>query len=376
MKTLSLIVLTVFSTLSFAQNTTSSTSNTYPPSGKVPTPKPEWLELIKGANITNAPVLKSNGDNGPSTSGEDKYCDWAKSGCTGSSIYDCPKGQWGLTFDDGPSTFSPILYDFLKTTNQKATLFMIGANAAQFPDLVKRAYQEGHEIAIHTWSHPYLTTLTNEQVVAELKWTEQVIKDIIGVSPRLFRPPYGDIDNRVRDIGTALGFESVIWDHDTNDWMLAEHAPGFKQEYIDGNFSQWVAEASTSQTGGLSLEHDIQKVTIDIAIKNLPALQKAYKVVTVGQCAGVASYKESNATAPVNTTLTNTTIATNASAVASSTQIALTSVVTPSPSAGNNVAAANASASPKANVAASSASTVTISSVLVLLSAISTLYFA
>jgi hypothetical protein len=54
---------------------------------------------------------------------------------------------------------------------------------------------------------------------------------------------------------------------------LAEHAPGFKQEYIDGNFSQWIAEASTSQTGGLSLEHDIQKATIDIAIKNLPALQ-------------------------------------------------------------------------------------------------------
>lgn len=210
MKTLSLIVLTVFSTLSFAQNTTSSTSGTYPPSGKVPTPKPEWLELIKGANITNAPVLKSNGDNGPSTSGEDKYCDWAKSGCTGSSIYDCPKGQWGLTFDDGPSTFSPILYDFLKTTNQKATLFMIGANAAQFPDLVKRAYQEGHEIAIHTWSHPYLTTLTNEQVVAELKWTEQVIKDIIGVSPRLFRPVREAICRCIRNSNSFFFFISLM----------------------------------------------------------------------------------------------------------------------------------------------------------------------
>lgn len=144
----------------------------------------------------------------------------------GSSIGDCPKGQWGLTYDDGPSDVSPQLYDFLKTTNQKATLFMIGSNVRKYPATVKRAFDEGHEIAIHTWTHSYMTTLSNEQIVAELKWTELAIKEVTGVSPRLFRPvsffflllllqfpniyyffkPYGDIDDRVRDIGTALGF--------------------------------------------------------------------------------------------------------------------------------------------------------------------------
>jgi peptidoglycan/xylan/chitin deacetylase (PgdA/CDA1 family) len=274
----------------------------YPADGAIPSPKPEWLDLIKNANITNAPVLKSQGSNGPSTSGQDLYCDWAKSGCMGTSIGDCPKGMWGLTYDDGPSEVSPTLYDFLKTTNQKATLFMIGANVIKYPQTVKRAFDEGHEIAIHTWTHDYMTTLSNERIVAELKWTELAIKEITGRSPRLFRPPYGDIDNRVRDIGTALGFTSVIWDHDTNDWMLGENAPGFQAEWIDGNFTQWIAEASTATTGGLSLEHDIQKSTVDAAIKNLPALQKAYKVVTVGQCAGIPSYKESNSTLPLNTT--------------------------------------------------------------------------
>ncbi|KAG1145932.1 hypothetical protein G6F37_004268 [Rhizopus arrhizus] len=357
MKSISFIVFGVFSTLALAQNTT------YPVSGKVPTPKAEWLDLIKNATITPAPVLKSNGNDGPSTSGEDKYCDWAKSGCTGSSLYDCPKGQWGLTFDDGPSTFSPSLYDFLKQTNQKATLFMIGANVVQHPEIVKRAYDEGHEIAIHTWSHPYLTTLTNEQVVAELKWTELAIKEIIGVSPRLFRPPYGDIDNRVRDIGTALGFTSVIWDHDTNDWMLAENAAGFKSEFIDGNFTEWVKEANTSSTGGLSLEHDITQVTINVAIKNLPALQKAYEVVTVGQCSGVSSYKESNTTVSVNTT----TAANVTTASSTTISISVTPVATPLAS---NVAAADGSLSPNKAAASttSSASTVTSSHVLLLLS--------
>ncbi|CAO3632361.1 unnamed protein product [Mucor hiemalis] len=220
-------IATILSLISVIQAQTTSNSTTsgqsteaYPAGGAKPVPKPEWLELIKNANITNAPVLKSNGANGPSTSGADNYCDWAKSGCMGSSIGDCPKGQWGLTFDDGPSDVSPILYDFLKTTNQKATLFMIGANVIKYPATVKRAYDEGHELAIHTWTHSYMTTLSNEQIVAELKWTELAIKEITGASPRLFRPPYGDIDNRVRDIGTALGFTSVIWDHDTNDWMV------------------------------------------------------------------------------------------------------------------------------------------------------------
>ncbi|KAI8373822.1 hypothetical protein BD560DRAFT_88903 [Blakeslea trispora] len=256
-----------------AQNTTATAKESYPADGSKPVPKPEWLELIKNANITKAPVLKSNGDNGPSTSGPDNFCDWAKSGCLGTSIGACPKGMWGLTFDDGPSDVSPILYDFLKSTNQKATLFMIGSNVIKYPQTVKRAFDEGHEIAIHTWTHSYMTILSNEQIVAELKWTELAIKEIIGVSPRLFRPPYGDIDNRVRDIGTALGFTSVIWNHDTNDWMLAEKAPGFEASYIDGNFTEWVNEAKTASTGGLSLEHDILKPTVDAAIKNLPSLQ-------------------------------------------------------------------------------------------------------
>ncbi|OBZ82634.1 Chitin deacetylase [Choanephora cucurbitarum] len=321
-----------------AQNTTATTKESYPADGSKPVPKPEWLELIKNANITNAPVLKSQGSDGPSTSGPDNYCDWAKSGCVGTSIAACPKGMWGLTFDDGPSNVSPVLYDFLKTTNQKATLFMIGSNVIKYPQTVKRAYDEGHEIAIHTWTHSYMTTLTNEQIVAELKWTELAIKEIIGVSPRLFRPPYGDIDNRVRDIGTALGFTSVIWNHDTNDWMLAENYPGFKASYIDGNFTEWINEAKTASSGGLSLEHDILKPTVDAAIKNLPNLQKAYNVVTVGQCAGVSSYKESNATAPVNAT--SSAVSSAVSSAASTSSAALVS------SSSTAVAAAVTSAAP------------------------------
>jgi peptidoglycan/xylan/chitin deacetylase (PgdA/CDA1 family) len=52
----------------------------------------------------------------------------------------------------------------------------------------------GHQIVIHTWSHPELTTLSNEQVIAELGWSRKIIKDVLGVTPTMTRPPYGDIE--------------------------------------------------------------------------------------------------------------------------------------------------------------------------------------
>src|SRR5690554_4112907 len=101
---------------------------------------------------------------------------------------------------DGPSPDSPRLYDNLLAHNQTATLFIVGSRAISFPETLKRAYNEGHQIAIHTWSHPAMTSMSNEQIVAELKWTEKAIFDVIGVTPLYWRPPFGDVDNRVRDI--------------------------------------------------------------------------------------------------------------------------------------------------------------------------------
>ncbi|KAL1935420.1 hypothetical protein VTP01DRAFT_4560 [Rhizomucor pusillus] len=302
---------------------------TYPQAGSVPTPKQEWMALLSNANITDAPVVKSSGENGPQQNGEaDPYCDWTFTGCTRSTdITTCPKGQWGITYDDGPTQFSPQLYDFLDQTQQKATFFLIGGQVVQFPEHTKRIFDSGHELAMHTWSHSYLTTQTNEQIVAELKWTELAIKEVTGVSPRFFRPPYGDIDDRVRSIAAALGFTPVIWDHDTDDWRMDE-IKGFKPEWIDNNATEWASANNTG--GGISLEHDLYQSTVDAAKRVLPILQKAYKVVTVGQCTGQASYKEGNA----NTTAVPTTAA--ASSAAPSVAASSTGVAPNGPSSGNN----------------------------------------
>lgn len=58
----------------------------------------------------------------------------------------------------------------------------------------------GHQIAVHTWSHPYLTTLTNEQIIAELGWTKKIMRDVTGVTPNMMRPPFGDIEYVLKTI--------------------------------------------------------------------------------------------------------------------------------------------------------------------------------
>ncbi|ORY90530.1 hypothetical protein BCR43DRAFT_499447 [Syncephalastrum racemosum] len=268
----------------------------YPVAGNVPQPKSEWLKLIDNSTIPTAPLSQA-GPTGELVNtqqpGQDPYCHWTFTQCRRpKDIYTCQPGHWGLSFDDGPTADSPPLYDFLKKHDIKATFFLIGGQVIQFPEHVKRLHQEGHEIAIHTWSHTLLTTQTNEQIIAELKWTEQAIKEVIGVSPRLVRPPFGDMDDRVRNITEKLGFIPAIWDHDTNDWKIG--TPGFDAKSIETTIKEWVAKNNTN-VGGISLQHDRVKETVDAAVTNLPLLIDAYKAGSVGQCANMSSnqlYKE------------------------------------------------------------------------------------
>lgn len=116
-----------------------------------------------------------------------------------------------------------------------------------------------------------MTNLTNEEIIAELGWSKKIIKDILGVTPNEWRPPYGDIDNRVRAIGVAMGLTPVIWTRnrqtrsafDTGDFDVkggTVTAPQVLQnwEYIMGN-------VSTLNTGFIVLEHDLYEQAVQLA---------------------------------------------------------------------------------------------------------------
>jgi chitin deacetylase len=112
---------------------------------------------------------------------------------------------------------SATLLDFLGQRNVTVTHFMIGTNILNNPDVFKQAYETlGHDIAVHTWSHLYMTTLDDLTLLAELGWTMQLIHNSTGGRvPKYWRPPYGDSDNRVRAIAKEVfGMDMILWNQE------------------------------------------------------------------------------------------------------------------------------------------------------------------
>ncbi|KAI8806701.1 hypothetical protein BJ742DRAFT_679877 [Cladochytrium replicatum] len=231
-------------------------------------------------------------------------------------VFTCPgNGQWGLTYDDGPISANgvkdtPALLAALASQNIHATFFVVGANVRQYPAVVRDTDLAGHQIALHTWSHHPLTSLSNEQIVAELKYTEAIVYQSIGKVAAFFRPPYGDIDDRVRAIAGALGYTAVIWDKDSAD------ASSTNANTVSATIAGWYAGSAT--TGFVSLQHDITAFTAGIAINALSAISSAkaagtfkYTPQPVGTCVGRAFYQYDNATLTGTTTMGGGAVVTN-----------------------------------------------------------------
>jgi len=125
-----------------------------------------------------------------------------------------------LTFDDGPdSSVTPRVLDILKRNDIKANFFFVGTQINYFPNIVKRAYDEGHLILNHSWNHPYFTKIDIKRIKEEIILTENKIKDIIGKRPALVRPPYGATDEKVLTAISGTNNKTVIWSIDSMDWV-------------------------------------------------------------------------------------------------------------------------------------------------------------
>lgn len=138
----------------------------------------------------------------------------------GGTVDRCPnQNDWALTYDDGPSPPTGTVLNALSTHNAKATFFVVGSRVRTNPQLLIDAFNAGHQIALHTWSHRDLATLTDDEIVAELVWSAKIVKDTIGVTPTMMRPPYGSTSPRALELIRAMGFRVILWNRDTNDCM-------------------------------------------------------------------------------------------------------------------------------------------------------------
>jgi peptidoglycan/xylan/chitin deacetylase (PgdA/CDA1 family) len=173
--------------------------------------------------------------------------------------------------------------DWLKANNKKATFFVIGGSIRSQPDVLKRIVADGHEIGCHTWSHKALTTLTTEEVVAELQYTIKAIEEVTGVKPKYLRPPFGDFDDRIRAIAKSMGLTIVGWNWDSNDWKLnnGDRIPAGVME------TSAVTFAKSSPNGGIGLQHDLTLLSSQRNPTVADALLNAgVDLVSMDECVG------------------------------------------------------------------------------------------
>jgi peptidoglycan/xylan/chitin deacetylase (PgdA/CDA1 family) len=124
-----------------------------------------------------------------------------------------------LTFDDGPNPrFTPQLLDLLAAHQIKATFFVVGVNAEQYPEIIQRMNEEGHEIGVHNYKHTSNWLLNPFAYQQNLTKSIDIINGIIGKKPVFYRPPWGHFN--LFTLFFRQNLKVIMWSHISQDWKV------------------------------------------------------------------------------------------------------------------------------------------------------------
>ena len=194
-----------------------------------------------------------------------------------------PDHTVALTFDDGPSAWTPRVLAVLEHYQVPATFFVIGENVAARSELLRRMIRDGDEIGVHTLTHPDLASLPAWQERLEIDQTQLAIAAATGYTTDLLRPPFSSVpaalDARTwRAITRAGNYRVVLADLDTRDWSR----PGVNA----------IVRGATPAGGhgAVIMLHDgggNRSQTVAALARIVPALKaRGYRFVTASQAAG------------------------------------------------------------------------------------------
>lgn len=139
-----------------------------------------------------------------------------------------------LTFDDGPSPqYTEPILDVLSKYNVKATFFVVGSQVSQYCPILRRIYQEGHEIGNHSYTHPWMGRISSEEQQQEIFQTQSIIENCIGSKPRWFRSPYASQNESTLKIAHQAGLNTVLWTVDTEDWRITSTTNSIIQKALN-----------------------------------------------------------------------------------------------------------------------------------------------
>lgn len=118
--------------------------------------------------------------------------------------------------------FIPTILETLKKHEVQATFFFDGSWVKKNPDLAKTIYHDNHEIGNHAYSHPDLKSFSQSQTMDELKKTNDIIEETLGMKPLWFAPPSGSFNQETVNIARELEMMTILWTVDTVDWKKPE----------------------------------------------------------------------------------------------------------------------------------------------------------
>lgn len=184
---------------------------------------------------------------------------------------DLNKPMAALTYDDGPSQYTPAILDTLRQYGGVATFFVVGQRVPAYADTIRNAYNMGCEIGNHTYSHQVLTKVGIPAIQSQIGSTNAAVQNITGVSPVVMRPPGGGQNPTVR---SAVGMPLILWSIDTLDWKTR-----------NASLTQ-AAVLNHVQDGDIILMHDLYNATAEASRVIIPELVKrGYQLVTVSELA-------------------------------------------------------------------------------------------
>jgi peptidoglycan/xylan/chitin deacetylase (PgdA/CDA1 family) len=131
-----------------------------------------------------------------------------------SPVYNGPRNRKrvALTFDDGPSSYTPQVLSILHHHHIHGTFFEIGQEIPGRTSTVKSIIDSGNELGDHSLHHE------TDPGYDSIRTTQRLIKSASGFKPCLFRPPGGSFNSSVVSAARSLGMTTVIWDVDPRDW--------------------------------------------------------------------------------------------------------------------------------------------------------------
>ncbi|EYE99922.1 chitin deacetylase [Aspergillus ruber CBS 135680] len=192
-------------------------------------------------------------------------------------------GTIALTFDDGPYQYTADLLDVLYQNGAPATFFLNGQNIGSiydYADVIQRMHSEGHQIASHTWSHPYLTSLDYNGVVSQMTQLEDALQNIVGVKPAYMRPPYLATNDVALGALGDLGYHVISCSIDTKDYENDDPS------LIANSVNKFNGELNAG--GSIVLSHDVHEQTVyTLAQAMLDEINaRGLTPVTVAECLG------------------------------------------------------------------------------------------